>query len=193
MARDYAKARGNQSKKKKNITAPSRLRWFIAGFLSCVLILVAWFAVVENKGELKQQSAAVFAKLQKKKTTLHTTIKESEKPKPRQPKFDFYEMLPEMGDEPRIATKPEIEPDSQQHYIVQAASFHRSKDADRLKAELVLAGFDVKVKESQQSGQFWYRVILGPYKSHNQALQIEKELKQQGINSLVITERDHVG
>lgn len=102
-----------------------------------------------------------------------------------EPIFDFYTVLPEQevilpepverqspsketvrektastsGSQVQTATKPGVK------YLLQAGSFRSAKDADRLKAQLLLAGQEPRVvKVTVGAGELWHRVQLGPLK-----------------------------
>lgn len=52
---------------------------------------------------------------------------------------------------------------------IQIASFNRRKDAEHLKASLVMRGFDVSITPVSQRNMTWYRVIVGPFASRESA------------------------
>ncbi|KTD61544.1 SPOR domain-containing protein [Legionella spiritensis] len=54
-------------------------------------------------------------------------------------------------------------------YLVQIAAFNKRQDAERLKATLVLKGFDVSLMTVTQQNNSWYRVVVGPYHSRAEA------------------------
>lgn len=54
---------------------------------------------------------------------------------------------------------------TKEYYLVQIASFNRRPDAEQVKANLVLKGFDVMITSAPQGQVTWYRVLLGPYRS----------------------------
>lgn len=104
-------------------------------------------------------------------------------------KFDFYTVLPEiervMPDgfkdvevEPKRGTKPVA-------YILQAASYANYVDADRLKANLALSGFEPTVQKVVIEGKgVYYRVRLGPYASKRKMKNDKQRLAKLGISSL---------
>lgn len=71
-------------------------------------------------------------------------------------------------------------------YIVQIAAFKRFEDADRLKAQLTLAGYETKVKVVPVSGMTWHRVWIGPYPTAQAAEKIQKELLAKHTKSVVV-------
>ena len=122
-----------------------------------------------------------------------------------EPHFEFYNILSEMGGETQASSsektvtpaKTELSPpaissekekrESSKQYIIQAGSFGRSQEADQLKAQLILSGFDVTVKEFTSNGKTYYRVLLGPYVDNTSAKDVQKQLAAQNIKSLVVT------
>lgn len=61
-------------------------------------------------------------------------------------------------------------------YMLQVASFRKQADADRMKADLILNGFDARVVMISREGAHWYRVVLGPFASRMQAETIQVEV-----------------
>lgn len=124
------------------------------------------------------------------------------------PKFEFYTLLPEMEvvvpDEdlaapapakssattetpPRAAieddTTGDIDPalKSSGHYIVQVASFRSLKEADGLKAQLTLLGFQPVVQTvAINSDEKWHRVRIGPYADRDSLEAARARLRAQG-------------
>jgi|GEM_PF-3145562 len=85
---------------------------------------------------------------------------------------------------PVVQAKPVV---SSTRYILQVASLQRASDADRLKAQLVLQGYDVSVQPFQHSGTTWLRVKVGPYHSLAEAQRARQSLRQQHhYNSILI-------
>ncbi len=54
-------------------------------------------------------------------------------------------------------------------FFVQLASFRYYSQAEKLKAKLILKGFDVKISAIRQGTMQWYRVMLGPYANISEA------------------------
>jgi len=108
-------------------------------------------------------------------------------------KYDFYRVLPEkefvLPDyevktrkrEERIGkVKKGVE------YSVQAGAFRHHKDADSLKAKLLLMGFLPIIEKAPVKSVIWYRVKMGPYKHMASVDAIMSRLTQNGMDALVI-------
>ena len=59
-------------------------------------------------------------------------------------------------------------------YLVQVASFRSMREAERMKATLVMKGFDVGITTASAQQINWYRVIIGPFSSKVQAQQAQQ-------------------
>ncbi len=102
--------------------------------------------------------------------------------------FDFYEVLPEiekvMPDDLPDAepTRPRADID----YYVQAASFRKNADAEKLRARLALKGFKsmTQSRTSEERGTY-YRVRLGPFPDKRKAKTVKNKLKRLGVNPIV--------
>ena len=133
-------------------------------------------------------------------------------PKPR---FDFYTLLPsmevvvpdeELEAEPPAPPPPPSPPPGPSsgssvpprttvaappvprvRYLLQVASFRNAADADRLKAQLALLGYQANVqKAAASSGGTWYRVRIGPFNGTGPLQDARARLAQEGHKGMVI-------
>lgn len=72
-------------------------------------------------------------------------------------------------------------------YLIQVAAFNRRPDAENLKAGLVLKGFDVSIATvTTQQGVNWYRVMIGPFHSQEDAQKAQAALvRSEHIKGLI--------
>ena len=78
-------------------------------------------------------------------------------------------------------SRPDTAREPAGHYVVQVASFRNVKDADGLKAKLILLGFEPVVQGVVISGnEKRYRVRLGPYSDRNALEAARVQLKANG-------------
>ena len=105
--------------------------------------------------------------------------------------FDFYTLLPESEVTPTqvdayISTPKD--PKKKTNTLLQAGSFRKMTDADRLRARLVLLNMDNVVAEKtvSSSGSVWFRVRIGPFSNRSTLNKAEDILAQQGIESIRI-------
>lgn len=80
---------------------------------------------------------------------------------------------------PATPVKPIAQVDLRQAketFLIQIASFRNRQDAEKLKASLILKGFDVNVAMATQNQANWYRVIVGPFASRNDAMKTQNIL-----------------
>ncbi len=106
--------------------------------------------------------------------------------------FEFWTRLPEsevvVPDVPEYASGSKSgESVSPVHYILQAGSFRRLADADRLRAELTLLGLDVQIeKVTMDHGDVWHRVQTGPYQNRREVSAARNRLAKSGIEVMVL-------
>ena len=180
------------------------LAWFLAGALAGGL---ATWVVLGRDPAAEQVRATV------ERTVGHSIGVDSTTP-PAKPKFEFYTLLPEMEvvvpDEDLAAPAPPessgtaevptsaaVEDDAPAdtdpalksgHYILQVASFRSVKDADGLKAQLALLGFQPVVQTvAINSDEKWHRVRIGPYADRDSLEAARVRLRADGHdNPLVV-------
>lgn len=121
-----------------------------------------------------------------------------------EPTFDFYTLLPEMEvvvDTPKQVEKKTIvtsppqtvsieKPVTKVSYILQVGSFKKADDADSFRARLALLGIESKVqKVTIDNKDTWHRVQLGPIVGRDKADKLQRQLKQNNIDSLLMRAR----
>ena len=106
--------------------------------------------------------------------------------------FDFYEMLPKFevvipekdgtsapGSTAEAVQKPGA-------YILQAGSFRRLQDADRVRALIALQGVESKIQKVTVDNDTWHRVRIGPITNLQKLEETRSKLRQAQIEALVI-------
>lgn len=130
--------------------------------------------------------------------------KQPQKAKTVEPTFDFYTLLPEMEvvvDTPKLPPKktivtsppqpnPETKPENKVSYLLQVGSFKKAEDADSYRARLALLGIESKVQTvTIDNKDTWHRVQLGPIVGRDKADKLQRQLKQNNIDSLLMRAR----
>lgn len=134
-------------------------------------------------------------------------------PAAEKPRFDFYRILP-GAEEPRVAPKPveKATPDKAtleraapgktaagapagtgpaagggERFWLQAGSFAGEADAENLKAQLALSGWEAAIQSASIPDKgVRYRVRLGPYDNTDELNRIKAELGRRGFDAAVI-------
>ncbi len=131
--------------------------------------------------------------------------------------FEFYRLLPGLNvdiaerqdevyepDIPRFRSRintAQIEPVEQQKvlevpasfttdaYFLQAGSFSRLPDAEKMRAKLLLHGLDAFIKPFEKNGKLHHRVRLGPYYEKDNLNDARESLNSRGISYMVLRVR----
>ncbi|MBA1273779.1 SPOR domain-containing protein [Stutzerimonas azotifigens] len=74
-------------------------------------------------------------------------------------------------------------------YFLQAGSFRKKEDADRVRAQIILLGNDVRVEAGTVNNETWHRVLVGPYGNREQLSQAQKTLAASGYKNLLLQQR----
>lgn len=131
---------------------------------------------------VKQQVQKVASNPQHKKIA---AAKHKAKPKPAEPQFDFYSILPNRKVDSGV--KPgEQQAESNKQFMLQVASYRDQKDAKAMKARLLLLGLKPSIDQVGAEGNIWYRVDLGPYPSVRKADVVRHTLQNGGVNGAMI-------
>ena len=132
---------------------------------------------------------------------------QAEKTSDPAPVFDFYTLLPESEvnlpkTEPVAPGKKQVKKqtgndqkqanvkENSARYLLQAGSFRSIKDADRLRAQLLLWGLSPRVeKVNVGSGESWHRVQIGPFEDKDSLYSAQKILAEHNVDSLLLKMR----
>jgi cell division protein FtsN len=125
----------------------------------------------------------------------------AEAPRPR---FDFYTILPEMevvipegsvAPAPTPAVPAAIPAPTRAElpaaetpggYILQAGSFRSAADADGLKAQLALLGYEAAVQRVSINQDTYHRVRLGPFADVEAANAARARLGKSGVSTILL-------
>ncbi len=71
-------------------------------------------------------------------------------------------------------------------YVLQVGSFKRRDEAERMRANLVIKGFDVIIASVSQQNENWFRVMVGPVVSLKEAESLKSNLaSRERINGMI--------
>ncbi len=128
------------------------------------------------------------------------------------PRFDFYTLLKEteiIVPDPPVAQSeeeqetpaapPSSEPRAETRarsststdvFLLQAGSFKSARDADSLRARLLLLNMSASVqKVSPRPGETWHRVLVGPFNSRSGVSEARATLARNGIDNILLKRR----
>lgn len=74
-------------------------------------------------------------------------------------------------------------------YFLQAGSFRQQAEAEKVRAQIILLGQDVRVENVKVRDEPWYRVLVGPYSSREQLGAAQKTLAASGYKNLLLQQR----
>jgi len=108
--------------------------------------------------------------------------------------YDFYDMLPnfevvvpekdrevsrERDNAPATIERPGV-------YVLQAGSYRRQEEADRIRAQLKLQGIDANVQRVAVDDDVWHRVRIGPITDLTELNRLRARLRSADLDALVI-------
>ncbi|MBC9249064.1 cell division protein [Pseudomonas alcaligenes] len=74
-------------------------------------------------------------------------------------------------------------------FFLQAGSFRKREDADKVRAQLILLGQNVQVESGKVREETWFRVLVGPYASREELAAAQKQLAASGYSNLLLQQR----
>lgn len=202
MAKQSARTRG-ASKRQAGGNSKRQLPawvWLFTGVVSGLFI-----AFLFHLAQLQQQAATASSQAGETQSEAEPQATDE-----RLPEFDFYAVLPKMevvlpkedelqqqpeeteAAEEKVATQHENHQETSPSqddgtYLLQAGSFQDESRAQRLRAEFTLQGYKVQVQPGVlDSGETWYRVMIGPFDSKAAMRRAQDKLGAQQVDTLAI-------
>lgn len=156
----------------------------VAASLSVVMFIKGGQSPFENKKNVSARDLTI-----ENTDALPTT----EKPVKGQDKtrFDFYTILPgsesQVSAEEESKLKEEPAPAEKNSYFLQVGAFQTETEADNMKAQLALQGFEAQVQTATipEKG-VWHRVRVGPLNDLDQINKTKTELATNGFQADLI-------
>ena len=104
--------------------------------------------------------------------------------------FEFPDLLvnSEVEAQPDAYPIPAQTTHQQSQFLIQAASFRSSGDADKLRAELILLNLPTYIEASDVNQNTWHRVYVGPFERKIEAERALTQLRQQRLAALLLEE-----
>ncbi len=189
MARDY-KNRASANRKKPQQATVAWWKWLLV-FLLIALFVIFLRSLSHSTPEINIPKKQVSTSTISVPTKIKRTPKHQDN-KPVKPKYQFYTILPETEEvipDYEIKTRGREEKVGKRkssNYVVQAGSFRHFNEADKLRATLALMGIESKIEKATVGSAVWNRVKIGPYSQSTKVSKIKKQLKQNGIDTVII-------
>jgi cell division protein FtsN len=109
---------------------------------------------------------------------------------PEPDQYEFYDLLPNfevvipesevvVRDAPEAAAKAGA-------YVLQAGSYRKFEDADRVRAQLALQGIESNVQRVAIDNDIWHRVRIGPISDATELERVRSRLKEAEVDFLVV-------
>jgi cell division protein FtsN len=74
-------------------------------------------------------------------------------------------------------------------FFLQAGSFRKQVEADKVRAQIILLGQDVRVERVTVREEPWFRVLVGPFTTREQLNLAQKTLAGSGYKNLLLQQR----
>ena len=108
------------------------------------------------------------------------------------PDLTFYDMLPKQevevpGKAAKAATPAAKTPLPTGGAVLQAGSFKRSAEAEKMQAQLALVGISAKIQRASVDDETWYRVRIGPIATVDELQGIQSKLREAEISATAVT------
>ncbi|MNP72113.1 cell division protein FtsN [compost metagenome] len=82
-----------------------------------------------------------------------------------------------------------VKPAATTQFFLQAGSFRKQTDADKVRAQIILLGQAVQVESGTVRDETWFRVLVGPFSNREQLTTAQKQLAGSGFSNLLLQQR----
>lgn len=150
-------------------------------FITAVIIGGFGYFLYSINGRAPEPSAAA-----EPNTAPQESQQEDNTPLPAIPaeEWDFFSLLPEQ--EVQIEQKTATNAKEKRMFLMQCGSFRHEEQAQSMRAQMLLLGFEPQIRLSEGKNGLWRRVILGPYPQKRQAEADRHQLQRNGFNDCAI-------
>lgn len=183
MAQDYAKKKNASPRKSAGGSAMPGWVWLLTGAITGAFIMFLVYLYGLTPANSPQ------GKPTEDKPVLTSGAQTTTADKPT---FEFYDSLKNNEIIPPGDTSKNNNASSvalKTPYVLQVASFQKAKDADALKAKLILEGLDTSIQQFNNKGEIWHRVLVGPFTDQNKMNQAKTTLAQHNITPIVLQKK----
>jgi cell division protein FtsN len=84
---------------------------------------------------------------------------------------------------------PVAKPAAVTTFFLQAGSFRKQADAEKVRAQIILLGQAATVESGTVKDETWYRVLVGPFSNRDQLTTAQKQLAGGGFSNLLLQQR----
>ncbi len=197
MGRDYKKSSTSRRRGKK---APSPVRFLFGGFaLGVVAAAVVYYALAPAPTREPDRPVPATVRpppsAEDEEPVAHVEPKikdDLQNTEPAKDRYGFYELLPNFevivpeAAERVEQTSPLDEVKKPGAYVLQAGSFRKFSDADRVKARLALQGIESNIQRVTVDDKTYHRVRIGPETQLIKVNKLRTRLREQNIDALLI-------
>ncbi len=182
------KTRGK--KKTRRSSQPTPMPGWIWGVFGLTIGLsVAAAIYVKDREAQSVRQTATRSEPTTESTTASPDFEVPEKPEPR---FKFYDMLPNFEvvipeEDTVVRNNSRSAPlDTPGIYVLQAGSFSSHTDADRMKARLAMLGITSRIQKVSVDDKDYHRVRIGPVDSLERLNAMRSQLRNAQVDIMVI-------
>ena len=108
-----------------------------------------------------------------------------------EPRYDFYTLLPKReveisSEDLKAGREREAQSLADGPWLLQAGSFRQHSQADALRAQLAMSGFESSIDLTEGDNGVWHRVRLGPFSSKREVDRVRSKLARAQVRAIII-------
>jgi len=156
--------------------------WLLTGlalglFVTLIIYLVRIAPAAKRATELAAQEQRTHKAQEKQQKAVEDRKKKT--------RYDFYTMLPqeqvEVPKDPDEGNEP-----AWYQFMLQTGAFSSVADADRVRAELIMQGFEAQIHSSTSDKGTLHRIIVGPFANRSKMAKARSLLIAKGVATMMV-------
>lgn len=193
MARKGTQSKKGATRHQAPVAKAKPVKWWMWLLIPAVVLafIFALFKLSQvtpdtNSAPVVKKEKVAPKKTNEPKKTVTKTVKKDAPKSDNKENFEFYQILQDSEVDTSHVDAYKSTPRGAQDflYMIQAASFRNDKDADRMRADLILSGMDTSIRKTiGENGQPWYRVVVGPFVSRSKMNRAKDKLANKDIQA----------
>lgn len=82
-----------------------------------------------------------------------------------------------------------ITPPTSMNFFLQVGSYPTKNGAESIRAQVIMTGQNARLESTNTNNKTWYRVLVGPFKTKDEATKAQKQLANNGFSRTLLVPR----
>jgi cell division protein FtsN len=157
--------------------------WLVTGLALglFVTLIVHLVKIAPQAAKVREQAVA-----EAKTREVEEKKKKAEQAHKDKKRYDFYTMLPQEKVEVPKDLEAVADAPAYYQFMLQTGAFSSVADADRVRAELIMQGFEAQIRSSTSDKGTVHRLVIGPFPNRSRMAKARSMLIAKGVATMMV-------